>query len=360
MATLYGAWQGSPYQARIYCTYTVSYTADHTQAIYAISFGVEFEGSVSDSVNTWAVSGDCGAASGSNVAYSIPSGGGTKIFRSGESAQKYGNASVAAQIDNVGAVGDGVISGSFTLASGALAPYFTSTGYGVRNVTPTGFTSTGIAANGNGGTLNGTQMEVNTSASDTGALYFTMGSWTDAIATGLTPNTLYYYRIRVRNSTYGYGAWGPWKTVTTLSGVPGAPVTTWFFGDIDQNSAGIGGNTVTDTGGSALTYWDTEYNTAPNSTGSTVLTTPVPFAGPITGLNAGTTYYARIRAKNVNGAGAWSDWKSFSTLESGWVNVPGVGWRPSAAYICTAPGVWKLAERYVAVSDGSGGVNWKQ
>ena len=360
MTTIYGSWQGSGYQARIYCVYTVSYTADHTQAIYAISFGVEFGASISDSVNGWAVSGDCGSATGSNIAYSIPSGGGSKIFRSGESAQKYGDATVAGSINNVEGVGGGTIVSSFTLDSGPLAPYFTDGVYNADTITSTSARIVGYAATGNGGTLNNIQVQYNTTASATGASTYTKGSYAAPTISGLTPNTTYYARIRVANNTYGYGPWGAWISFNTLSGLPGAPLTTWFFGDIDQSSAGIGGNNVADNGGSALTEWDTEYNTAANSTGSTVLTTSVPFAGAMTGLDAGTTYYARIRAKNVNGAGPWSDWKSFTTLESGWVNIPGVGWRPGAAYICESPGVWKLAERYVAVSDGSGGVNWKQ
>lgn len=361
MPTLYGSWQGSPYQARIFCTYNVTYTADRTQAIFAISFGVEFEGAVSDSSNSWSVSGDCGSASGSNVDYSIPSGGGTKWFRTGESAQKYGDASVSGSISGVQAVGGGTISGSFTLDAGALAPYFTDDVYSATSISSTGATIGSWAATGNGGTLNNTQVQYNTVASATGATTVTHGSYvTSKALTGLATNTTYYARVRVSNNTYGYGAWGPWISFKTGAGLPGAPATTWSFSDVGQNSANIVGNSVASNGGSAITQWDTEYNTAPNSTGSTVLTTAVPLAGPLTGLNAGTTYYARIRAKNVNGAGPWSDWKSFTTLESAWVYVPSVGWRPAAAYVCISPGVWKLAQRYVAVDNGSGGVNWKQ
>lgn len=355
MATLYGSWQGTGYQARIYCTYTVSYTADHTQAIYAISFGVEFGGSISDSVNTWAVSGDCGAASGSNVAYSIPSGGGTKIFRSGESAQKYGNASVAAQIDNVEAVGGGVISGSFTLPSGALAPYFTSTGYGVRDVTTSGFTTTGIAATGNGGTLNNVQLEVNTSASDTGAVYFTRGAWADATATGLLPGRTYYYRIRVANSTYGWSAWGPWKTMTTLSTIPDAPTNAWYFSGAGQTDLSIAGIALgASNGGAAVDQILVRYSTDP----AFGTYTDIPLAATatsvtLTGLLPGKTYYVRIFAHNANGYSAPTSDKSATTLPGVMINVGGV-WKMALPYV-NVNGVWKPATRFVNV----GGV-WKQ
>lgn len=358
MATLYGSWQGTGYQARIYCTYTVSYTADHTQAIYAISFGVEFGGSISDSVNTWAVSGDCGAASGSNIAYSIPSGGGTKIFRSGESAQKYGNAVVGANIDNVEGVGGGAISGSFTLASGALAPYFTNTNYSSRNVTTSDFYSTAIAASGNGGTLNNVQMEVNSAANDTGAVYFTSGAWTDAHATGLLPNHLYYFRIRVANSTYGWGAWGPWKSVTTLSTIPSAPDSSWYIGNIDQQSATALSINVADNGGSAVDQILVRVSTDPGFATYTDYTAGNVTSVAITGLQPGTTYYAICYAHNANGYSAASAVRPFTTLPGVYVNVGGV-WKNAVPYV-NVGGVWKPATRYVAISNGSGGVNWKQ
>jgi hypothetical protein len=355
MPTLYGSWQGTSYQARIYCVYSVTYTADRTQAIYAISFGVEFGGSISDSVNTWAVSGDCGSASGSNIAYSIPSGGGTKIFRSGESAQKYGDAVVSASIDNVEAVGGGVISGTFTLDSGALAPYFTNTNYSVRNVTTTGFTTTGIAGNGNGGTLNGVQLEVNTSASDTGALYFTTASWVDATATGLTPGRTYYYRIRIRNSTYGYSAWGPWKTMTTASTIPDAPSSGWYFSNAGQTDLAIAGIAEgAFNGGAAVDQILVRYSTDP----AFATYTDIPLAAGttsvnITNLNPGTTYYVRIFAHNANGYSAPTPDKSATTLPGVMVNVGGV-WKVALPYV-NVGGIWKPATRFVNV----GGV-WKQ
>ena len=164
--------------------------------------------------------------------------------------------------------------------------------------------------------------------------------------------------MRFSNSTFGYGVYGGWTAFTTGSGLPGAPSEAWAFSNIAQDGAGIVGNSVASTGGSAITNWDVEYNTAANSTGSTVLTTAHPTVGPLVGLLAGTTYYARIRAKNVNGYGAYSSWHSFTTLSSALVNVAGV-WKEATVYVNVA-GVWKVATRYVAIDNGAGGVNWKQ
>lgn len=349
MPTLNGPWEGTPYQARIYCTYSVSYTADHTQAIYDIDFGIEFEGSVSDSSNSWAVSGDCGSASGDNVTYSIPSGGGKKIFRANESAQKYGDASVAASVSGINAIGSVTVNGSFTLDSGALAPYFTDSVYSASSITATGATIGTWAAAANGGTLNNVQIQRNTSASETGATTITKGSYgTTHALTGLTRATTYYVRVRVANSTYGYGAWGPWVSFTTASTAPGVPGTGWYFSAYGQTDFTIAGNTVADNGGSAVTGWETQYSTSADPSAGSVVS-----GLSVGSLNAGTVYYARIRAINAIGAGAWSDVKAVTTLPGVMINVGGV-WKTAIPYV-NVNGVWKPATRFVNV----GGV-WKQ
>jgi Fibronectin type III domain len=355
MPTLYGAWEGTPYQARIYCVYNVSYTADHTQAIFSISFGIEFEGSVSDSTNTWAVSGDCGSASGSNISYSIPSGGGTKVFRSGESAQKYGDASVAGSVTGINAVGGGTINGSFTLESGALAPYFTDSTYSGSSITSTGATIGTWAAAANGGTLNNVQIQRNTSATDVGATTITKGSYgTTHALTGLSPATTYYVRVRVSNSTYGYGAWGPWVAFTTAATIPSAPSDAWYFSSVNQTDISVAGITVPYNGGAALDQILVRYSTDP----AFGTYTDIPLAGTATGttisnLNPGTVYYVRVYAHNAIGYGPPSADKSTTTLPGVLVNVGGV-WKTAVPYV-NVNGIWKPATRYVNV----GGV-WKQ
>jgi hypothetical protein len=355
MPTLYSAWQGTSFQARIRLDYTVTYTADRTQAIYDGTFYVEFGGSISDSVNTWAVSGDCGASSGSNIAYSIPSGGGVKAFKSLTAWQQYGDASVTGKIDNVEAVGGGIITGTFALPSGGLAPYFTDGSYAASAITSTGATISGWAASGNGGTLNNLQVQYNTSASATGATTVTRGAYAASQAlTGLTPATLYYARVRFSNSTYGYGAWGGWAAFTTLSTIPGAPANTWYFASVNQTDVTIGGITVPYNGGAAIDQILVRYSTDPTFTTYTDAT----FAGSVTsalisGLNPGTTYYFRIFAHNVNGYSSPTTDQSTTTLPGVLVNVAGV-WKVAIPYI-NINGIWKPATRFVNV----GGV-WKQ
>ncbi len=353
MTTLYGTWQGTGYQARIFCVYTVSYTADHTQAIYAISFGVEFGQSVTDSVNVWSVSGDCGAASGSNVSYSIPSGGGTTIFRSGETAQKYGDASVTGSIDNVEAVGGGSISSSFTLESGALAPYFVDGVYRADIITSTTARFNDWAGTGNGGTLNNVQVQYNTTASATGATTYTKGSYALPTISGLTPNTTYYARIRISNTTYGYSAWGAWISFKTLSTTPSAPSNAWSAGNIDQQAADILGITVPNDGGAAIDQIRVRVSTDPAFMTYVDFTDGNVATVHISNLVPGTLYYVQVFAHNVNGDSPPSGTQTFTTLPGVSVNIAGV-WKNAVPYV-NINGIWKPAIRFVNV----GGV-WKQ
>lgn len=360
MTTLYSAWQGSPYQARIRLDYTVSYTADHTQAIFNCNFYAEFEGSVSDSVNTWATSGDGTDESGSNIAYSIPSGGGVKLFNTVPAFQKNTAASVSGRIDNVGAVGDGVITGTFSLPTGALAPYFTDGSYSADTITSTSARIIGWVATGNGGTLNNLQVEYNKAANSTGSTVITNGAYaTSRTITGLTPNTTYYARVRFSNNTFGYGAWGGWASFKTGSGLPGPPAESWSISSTEQDTVTAIGITVPDNGGSAVDGILFRINTTASDTGASDTYAPAyVVAGSIGGLIPGTQYYMRLFAHNANGYSVGTAWKAFTTKEGAWVNVGGV-WKQAVPYV-NVGGVWKIAQRYVAVSNGSGGVNWKQ
>jgi hypothetical protein len=356
MTTLYGTYQGSPTQARIYCIYYVSYTADHTQAIFSISFGVQFNGAVSDSVNVWSVSGDCGSASGSNVSYSIPSGGGLHTFRTGETAQKYGDATVSASIDNVEDVGGGKISGTFTLDSGALAPYFSNDNYVADLITETSARFNGYVGAGNGGTLNNVQVQYNTTASATGATTYTKGSYGLSTISPLTSNTVYYARLRIANSTYGWSAWGPWISFKTGAAAPSAPNDTWYIGNISQESADVMGITAPSDGGDPITRMYVNICTSPTflpSYNEYYISWPSASTIHIPNLIPGTLYYARIFAWNGYGGGAFSAVKSFTTLPGVSVNVGGV-WKNAVPYV-NVGGIWKPASRFVNV----GGI-WKQ
>lgn len=353
MPTLYGNWVGGSTNGRIVCVYSVSYTADRTQAIYQGTLYIETDQFTTDSVNTWLISGDDGVHSGSNIPISFGSGGGLKAFYSNFSFQKYGDGVLGARVSNIEAVGVDVTA-SFTLDSGALAPYLTSD-YSAVGITQTGFTITGVHATANGGTLNGMQLEVNTAANDTGALYFTTGTFANPVATGLAPNTSYYYRLRVKNSTYGYSAWGPWFVTKTLSTVPGAVADTFNIGSVGQYSFTIGDIPYPNNGGAAIDSIRARVNTSASDSGATdVDISGMPASIDITGLTPGTTYYVKLAVHNINGWGAFSSWREVTSQPGVQIKVAGT-WKTAIIYV-NVGGIWKPATRWVCISPGV----WRQ
>jgi hypothetical protein len=353
MTTLYGPWEGTGSgKARIRLEYTRTYKNNNTEANFDGTVYIEFDTSISDSTNSWNVaSPNFTDANGSNLNISFGSGGGKKAIKSFDfDANEDGE--ISASVSNIEYIGE-TVNASFTLPVGDLAPTWNDTNYSATGITATSFTTTGINADGNGGSRNNVQVQYNTSASSTGASTKTVGSYANTTVTGLTRATTYYFRVRVSNTTYGYGEWGPWKSFTTLSTVPGAPIDTWNFSNITQTTADVNGpDGVADNGGSALNNWQTCYNTSASESGATWVTSGNTSVPDLTGLTPGTTYYAKIRAANANGWGPYSAWKSFTTLPGVMVKVGGV-WKVATPYV-KVNGVWKEATRYIKI----GGV-WK-
>lgn len=348
MPTLAGPWIGSgTVKGRLLCGYVRTYSADHTTATFAGTLYIEFNYSTYDSTNSWAVSGDDGSHSGSNLNVNLSSGGQVAFYTF--SFTKAGDGVIGASVSGINAV-NATVSESFTMDVGVLAPFMVNSNYAAQLITANGFGITGINASGNGNVINGTQLEWNTAAAESGSTLVTASGYVNIQGiTGLKRATLHYFRVRVKTLAYGYGAWGAWKSFTTLSTVPGVPNTTWTIDSIDQTSAAIGANTVADNGGLPLTGWDVQYNTSETDVGSVTITTADPvLAGPLTLLIPGTTYSVRLRAKNANGYGAYSAWKTFITLPGVYVLVGGV-WKNAVPYVNVAS-VWKPAVRYVKVN----------
>ena len=353
MTTLAGNWVGSSPRARIVCVYTMTHTADNTQAIFKGTLYLETDGPLTDSVNSLSVSGDDGSWFSSNKNFSIPSGGGSVAFYINFSFQKYGDGSISASISNLEGVG-ATVSATFSLDAGALAPYLTS-GYSAIGITGTGFTTGGVHASGNGGVLNGMQIEVKQSLSDLdlGSVFFTQETFTNPVATGLIPNEYYYFRLRVRNSTYGWSAWGAWVMVKTASTIPNAPYDIMTIGSLGQFGFTIGNIVVVD-GGAPVDTIRVRLNTAMTDVGATDIDTPgVPDAVSLTDLTPGTTYYVKVAAHNVHGWGPFSAWIQVQTnpgvlvnvggtykVASAYVNIGGI-WKPATRWVCVSPGVWK-------------------
>jgi len=127
---------------------------------------------------------------------------------------------------------------------------------------------------------------------------------------GLNNATTYYWRVRARNND-GYGPWSDVWQFTTIVPVPNK-VT---LSSPANNSTGL--NT------SLIVYWNSvlyasgyDLQVSLNSTFTSLtydITNITNLNYSISGLTAGTTYYWRVRARNIAGVGPWSDTWNFAT-----------------------------------------------
>jgi hypothetical protein len=130
---------------------------------------------------------------------------------------------------------------------------------------------------------------------------------------GLTPGGTYYVYGRTRNAI-GWSGWDI-SDVVVLPANPPTITDAYYAGNITRDSATIYNYVLSNTGGAAPNNARVEYNTAPNSTGSTVKTAGSWSHVTLTGLTDLTTYYYRVAAANTAGWGAYGPWKSFTTLD---------------------------------------------
>ena len=127
---------------------------------------------------------------------------------------------------------------------------------------------------------------------------------------GLNNATTYYWRVRARNND-GYGQWSDTWSFTTIVPIPG------------QVTLSSPANNSTGQNTSLFVYWNSvlhastyELQVATDAGFSNLildLTNLTNLNYSISGLSAGTTYYWRVRARNVAGVGAWSDIWNFTT-----------------------------------------------
>lgn len=357
MTTLYGPWRGSgTVKGRIKITYVRTYINNQTGANFAGDINIEFDNSISDSVNTWSVSGDGPNSSGSNLAISLGSGGGTKKIRSFDdnvNQYMFPEFTITTSVSGLEAVG-ATVNASLSFDMGNLLPFLNNTSYVAGSITSNGAVISGISGNANGDILTNVQVEYNTSASDAGAAYKALGSYATSVSLAglLYRATTYWYRVRVENGN-GWGQWGPWKSFTTLTTTPGAPSESFYVDTITQTDAKAQALSIPDNGGAAIDQLLVRVNTSPVDAGATDYTSGGSSPINLTGLQPGTLYYYRYIGHNANGYGPWSSWKSFTTLPGVSVKVGGV-WKNATPYV-NVGGVWKPAVRYVKV----GGV-WKQ
>jgi fibronectin type 3 domain-containing protein len=120
---------------------------------------------------------------------------------------------------------------------------------------------------------------------------------------GLAANVKYWYRVRATNAS-GDGAFGPQASVTTMPNPPGGP----SFSSVTEMSLTVA---WTAPSGGAASY-DLERGPTSNGlwTALATATTAVSFAD--SGLTAGTTYWYRVRATNLEGLK--SEWTTRSVV----------------------------------------------
>jgi len=135
-----------------------------------------------------------------------------------------------------------------------------------------------------------------------------------AVLTGLLPNTQYFYRVKAK-SQYST-VLGETKTFTTKA-LELPTLTGNAIANITRTTATTGGTVNTDGGAPVTvrgTVWSTTQNpTVSNNTGKTTDSNGLgDFTSSITGLTAGTSYFARAYATNSVGT-AYGEEKTFTT-----------------------------------------------
>lgn len=180
-----------------------------------------------------------------------------------------------------------------------------------------------------------------------GAIVFDQQTSGTVTIGGLDRNTAYVYFAAAHNAV----GWGPWSTAagfTTRPTVPDAqPAAPVHAGSAPDSLAFTWSAPVN--GGSAITGYDLQVSTSSGfATASTVSTTAL--GATATALVPATTYYARVRAKNAVGAGAWSPVRQADTLSSAKVRVGGA-WQLARVWVRTASG-WAQARAWKRHGDG--------
>jgi hypothetical protein len=123
-------------------------------------------------------------------------------------------------------------------------------------------------------------------------------SGTSYAVSGLTNNTIYYWRVRAVNAG-GTSAWSPVWSFTTIVAAPEAPVlvspsdgATGVSTDVPVSWMAVGG----------ATSYDVQVATRPSFPSGEVRETTVTGASTtLQGLEGGTLYYWRVRAVNAGG-----------------------------------------------------------
>ena len=139
-------------------------------------------------------------------------------------------------------------------------------------------------------------------------------------STGLSQGTQYYFRVRASNSNGD----GPYSSEASNYTRPG---------QITGLSASVTSSSQINLSWNNPTGYETGYqvyrSTASNMAGQALVGTAIGTSSSVTGLNASTTYYFRVRGVNAGGVGAYSSITNATTQSGG-------GSAPSAVSIATS------------------------
>jgi len=193
-----------------------------------------------------------------------------------------------------------------------------------------------------GSSINGYRIQYSTSSDFVGAVTVDQGTSTTRTITGLNAGTVYFFRVAAKNRVSDAATTsGPNSSSFSIqvAGIaPSAPL------NLQLVSAVAGEATATwqapaDPGDTAVDGYQLQYSTTSNfSANITTVTLGNVLTHTATGLNFGTTYYFRVRAKNTVGYGP------YGTTEE--IFIDGIA--PTAPPSCNA----------ISFSPGEANVSW--
>lgn len=166
-----------------------------------------------------------------------------------------------------------------------------------------------------GSAITGYQLRYSTASNMSGATVVDLGVVTSHLITGLTNGLTYYFDVAAKNLvSTDAGTVGPRTSVVSafIAAAPGAPTALTI-----TNSPGVAGASWTapaSDGGSAVL--DYELQVATDSGFSSIVSTQTGIAAllkSVVGLAPNTTHWARVRARNAVGNGAWSTSATWTT-----------------------------------------------
>jgi hypothetical protein len=221
----------------------------------------------------------------------------------------------------------------------------------------TAYSSAPSVADNGGAPLNNIRWQIATTQ-NTGAAVTTLGRYGLPFFTGLSANTLYWYRLAVQN-VQGWGAYGPWVSFTTKSNVPGPPATGPTISAIGNNGATATWTAPSTLNGATVTGYTVRISPTPDFGTGVLVYSQATLSKVFDGLQPGTQYFVQVWSNTNNGIGSYSNVVSFTTTGTApgnkpiWVRVAGA-WKFGVIWVKVG-GVWKQGIPWVKVAG-----SWKK